>query len=121
MQKYKLHCEILSPIHIGAGHNMDPLSYIIKGNKLYSISLERFILAMGDVQRKEFEAMIDKGDLIKIRKYIAKNVNTEKDAIYSAEVSLPIASLYTSKIETVENQLLIYPFIERMLKLVEIR
>ncbi|MBI5208300.1 MAG: type III-A CRISPR-associated RAMP protein Csm5 [Candidatus Firestonebacteria bacterium] len=111
MQKYKFHCEILSPIHIGAGSEIDPLDYMIENKKLFKISFEKLVINMNDIKRNEFEKIIDKNNLIEIRKFILKIINKEKDSIYSIDVSSEIETLYKSKIDNIQNQLLIYPFI----------
>jgi CRISPR-associated protein Csm5 len=111
MKTYKLHCEVLSPIHIGSGGEIDPLSYIIDSGRLYGVSFDKFVYAMSDETRTRFEGLIDKGDLIEIRKFVAEHINKEKDTNFSIAVSPKVASLYKSKISDIQNQLLIYPFI----------
>ncbi|MGA1871284.1 MAG: type III-A CRISPR-associated RAMP protein Csm5 [bacterium] len=111
MKTYKLKCEILSPLHIGAGDEIDPLNYIIKDGKLFRLSLEKYILHMkDDKQREEFEKLIDIGDLIKLRQYILENINTDTDSLYSIEVSPSIEKLYSAKLRDIQNQLLINAF-----------
>ncbi len=48
MKKYKFHCEILSPVHIGSGREIEPLDYIIENGRLYKISFEKFVISMND-------------------------------------------------------------------------
>lgn len=111
MKTFKLQCEILSPIHIGAGNEIDPLNYIIKERRMFKISFEHFIASMDAANRTTFEKLIDKGNLVEIRKYVAENVSDEKDALYSTEVAPNIERLYKAKINDIQNQLLIFPFI----------
>ena len=42
MKNIKLKCEIVSPVHIGSGQETEPLSYVIKDDRLYRISFEKF-------------------------------------------------------------------------------
>ncbi|MFH1672277.1 MAG: type III-A CRISPR-associated RAMP protein Csm5 [Pseudomonadota bacterium] len=111
MQIFKVRCEVLSPVHIGAGYDIDPMSYIIKSGKLYRIALDNVVAAMDDEVRAAFETLIDKGNLIEIRKFIANKVNADQDAVSSTEVSPEIEDLYRSKLGDIQNQLLIFPFI----------
>ena len=111
MKTFRLKCEILSPVHIGSGSQIDPLNYIIRGKSLYALSFEKFVTSMNEADRTRFEALIDLGDLGEIRKFVLKNINTEKDSLYSVEVSPQVTSLYKSKIGDIQNQLLISPFI----------
>ena len=111
MKKYKLRCEILSPVHIGSGCVIEPLDYIIKNSRLYKISFEKLVMSMDEVERDKFETLIDNGNLVDIRKYIAGNINKDEDSIYSLEVSYKIEDTYKSKLGDIQNQLLISPFI----------
>lgn len=111
MKTFRLGFEILSPIHIGSGNGIDPLDYIIKEARLYRLSLENLIIGMDDIERERFEELINKGDLMEIRKYISERINTERDSLYSVEVSQEVMNLYNTKIGDIQNQLLISPFI----------
>lgn len=111
MRTFKLSCEILSPIHIGGGNEIDPLSYIIKGEKLHRVSFGVFVANMTDTERSQLEGLIAAGDLIEIRKYIAERVDMERGFLYSVEVSPKVRDLYNDKIDDIQNQLLISPFI----------
>lgn len=111
MKTYKLHCEVLSPIHIGSGGEIDPLSYIIDASRLYGISFDKFVYSMSTEDRESFEEIIDKGNLLEIRKFVAGHIDKERDTIFSIEVSPKVASLYKAKIADIANQLLLHPFI----------
>lgn len=111
MKKYKLNCEILSPIHIGSGKEIDPLSYIIKGQRLYKISFERFVASIDNIGRSKLEELIDRGDLLLIREYAADHIDIHGQPFYSVAVNPHVIGIYTSKKEDIQNQLLISPFI----------
>jgi CRISPR-associated protein Csm5 len=111
MKSYKLACEILSPIHIGAGHEMTPLDYILKDSVLHKISFEKFVLSMQDTQRSLFETLIAKGNLVDIRKYVSDHFRQDADVLYSVKVSQSVSDLYKTKMDNIQNQLLINQFI----------
>ena len=111
MKTFKLRCEVLSPIHIGTGEEIDPLDYIVKGERLYRLSFERFVTDMTESERTAFEGILDKGNLLEIRKYVEECINVERNTLYSIEVSTPIITLYNAKRGDIQNQLLINPFI----------
>ena len=111
MKTFKLQCEILSPLHIGTGKEIEPLDYIVKGERLYRLSFERFVTDMTESERTAFEGILDKGNLLEIRKYVEGRINVERNTLYSIEVSTPIITLYNAKRGDIQNQLLINPFI----------
>ncbi len=111
MKTYKLCCEILSPIHIGSGRVIEPLDYIIENSRLYKISFEKLVMSMNKVERNKFEELIDNGNLVDVRKYIVGVSNKEKESTYSLEVSHNVYDRYKSKLNDIQNQLLISPLI----------
>jgi len=111
MKMYKLKCEILSPLHIGAGGQLDPMNYIIKEGMLYTYSFDRFIYGLDDKQKTELEDILDNGNLVALRKFVYERMNPETNCLYSIRVLSSIAALYKGKIEDIQNQLLINPFI----------
>ncbi len=111
MKTYELHCDILSPIHIGGGREIDPLSYIIDTDRLCCISFDKFVYSMDAETRGRFEEIIDKGNLVEIRNFVAEKIDKARDTIFSIEVSPKVESLYKAKITDIQNQLLIHPFI----------
>ena len=111
MKKYKLKGVILSPLHIGTGSQIEPFDYVIRNGKLYRISLEDFLWQLSKEKREIFENIVNSGNLNKIRKYIIEEIDLEKYSAYSIEVTEKIEHLYLSKIDDIQNQLLIDPFI----------
>lgn len=111
MKTYKLKCQILSPLHIGAGEEINPLDYIIKDDRCYRVSFENFVAGMSEKERAIFESLIDKGDLVEMRKYITANIDAQKDSVYSTQVGGSVSGLYRSKMADIQNQLIISPFL----------
>lgn len=111
MKRYRLHCVILSPLHVGAGNAIDPLEYVILDGRLHRISFERVVASMDESGRSLFESLIDKGSLVEIRNYIAGKFDPEKDTIFSVETSPQVEALYKAKLNDIRHQLLISPFI----------
>lgn len=107
----KLTCEIVTPVHIGSGKEIDPFDYVVKQNKLYRISLEKLLAAMNPSEIREFEAIIDSGDLIKIRAYIAEYPDLEKMAFFNTAVTPYMEAVYGSNLENPDNQMLINMFL----------
>jgi CRISPR-associated protein Csm5 len=103
-------CEVLSPVHIGTEKEINALEYVIRDGKLYKISFERFVATMDTATRSEFEDIIDRGNLVELRKFVAKRVTLDQDAVYDIEVSRTIERMYEDKFDDIRNQLLINPF-----------
>lgn len=111
MKTIRLHCQILSPIHIGTNLEIDPLQYVVQDGKFYRFSLDRFVSSLGDQEREQFESLIEKSDLVLLRNYMADRINIERDTIYSVDVSPEVAHQYKGKFNDIRNRLLIQQFI----------
>lgn len=111
MKTYSLKCQILSPLHIGAGEEINPMDYIIKDDRLYRVAFENFVAGMNEKEGAGFESLIDNGDLLEIRRYVAANINAQKESIYAIQVASSVSVLYRSRMDDIQNQLIIFPFI----------
>jgi len=102
----KLH--LLSPIHIGAGQELDPFSYIIRDDTLLLIDLLKW---MEDYHaRSELEDMMDSDDFIALRAYIADNFDNDNAIRGAVPIKSPaVISTYRKAIKdkNSENQVLI--------------
>jgi len=110
MKRYSLSCEILSPLHIGTGDELDPLNYIIKGETMYRISFDRLVGRMDDAERTALEALIDEGNLLKLRRFVVRHPQVLREPVCSVAVTPSLAKLYSTKLDDIQNQLLIHPF-----------
>lgn len=107
----KLTCEIVTPIHIGSGEEIDPFDYIVKQARLYRISIEKLIASMHPSEIREMESVIDSGDLIKLRTHIAQYPDLEKLSLFSTAVTPIVEAMYGSNLENQDNQMLINMFL----------
>jgi len=111
MKTLRLKCEVLSPLHIGTGKQLDPLNYLIKDGKLYVLSFERFVHRLRGEQRDALEDIIEGDDLAALRGFMIEQMNLDSDFLYSVQVSPSVEALYREKIQDIQNQLLINPFL----------
>lgn len=109
-ERHKLRCEWLSPIHIGTGEELEPFDYIIKDNFLFRLSFTGALTAMSETDRQEAGKLIDKGRIIALRKFISEKVDPAKHSIFSTPVRYEVENEYKSKLDDINNQLLVQPF-----------
>ena len=55
----RLDLEVKSPLFIGDGDTLTPLSYIREGNKLHIINMERFLLSLSEEERQDYIQWIE--------------------------------------------------------------
>jgi CRISPR-associated protein Csm5 len=110
MKVYELMIDILSPIHIGTDDELEPFDYVIRDRKLQRISLQKFVMGLSVEQRSHFEGLIERNDINALRQFIAENADPAS-ALYTADVTSGVETIYERKFSDIGNQLLIRPFI----------
>ncbi len=83
-KSYDVNLHILSPVHIGAGQELDPFSYFIKADNLVLFDLLKWMERYEN--KEELNEKMDSEDYIGLRAYIAENFNND-DAILN---SIPV-------------------------------
>ena len=106
----KIRCEIVSPVHIGSGQELNPFNYVIKNDTLYKISFERLINTMSASEVKSFEDLIDSGDIVKLRQFIADYPDYDISS-YTVAVTPAVEAACRSNLHNTENQMLINAFL----------
>ncbi len=75
---------ILSPVHIGAGQELDPFSYLIKNGNLVLFDLLKWMEVYEN--KDELNDKMDSEDYIGLRSYIAENFNDDNAILCSIPV-----------------------------------
>ncbi len=113
-QILKCKLEILSPIHIGTGEELDPQEYIIKNGTLYFVGYQKMLELLTSENKKQLFNILQRDDiqsLIELRKFIYHHIQPEKDYEWKIKVSPEVESWYIQKLGDIKTQLKIYPFI----------
>jgi len=109
--------EILSPVHIGTGSEIEFFDYLIKNGKFYKIFFDDFLFNLGESERNKLLTLINQNNLLDLRKFIISNWNPQRFPFeYSCDVSEEVNKFYANNINNIENQLLINPFIRTTTK-----
>ena len=94
---YQFKLTPLTPIHIGAGQNLEPFEYVVT-DRLYRFDLDDFVLALSAAERDEFMAAIEAG-LTAIRDFVSARADLAASlACYSADVTPAAYDLYAGRI-----------------------
>jgi len=112
MLTYHLQIEILTPLHIGSGEEIDPYEYVIKAGRLYKINLADFLYHLSPAEQEKFDKIST--DIVRLRQFIRNKANFDKFSEFSVEVSNTVESVYETKFQDIHNQLVISPFIREL-------
>lgn len=109
----RLHCTVLSPIHIGTGEEIPVFTYIIENNTLLKMNLEKVISKLGKDDIQKFNEFNEKGNFLGLRNFLADLFTNKTIKDYAIEFSIPVTaevqSIYLENIHNPANQLLIKP------------
>lgn len=116
MKRYNLTYRLLTPVHIGTGETINPLSYVIDSkNVFHRFRLENLISSLSEEKRKEFIAVAKEVNLPKQRNFIRtifNQPNYEPSAdSYRYPVDADIAKWYADRIAKNTSELEITPTI----------
>jgi CRISPR-associated protein Csm5 len=107
--------EILAPIHIGDGTELEPLEYVIK-DKFYKIDLEGWLSTLVGDKFKEFHRLTgkdyaEKTTLVSLRRFVRANIGLQNHTQWIADVTGKVRKRYEERFDRPENQLPMSPFI----------
>lgn len=86
MKRYKMTLTILSPVHIGAGVDIDPLEYVVKDGIFYRLDLPKFISQLPAAKRQEFNQKASEPNPLALRDFIHRHAaNPEKYCCFKAD------------------------------------
>lgn len=85
MKRYAMTVQILSPIHIGSGEDIDPLEYVVKNGLFYRLNLPAFIQQMDESLRREFSRKASDPNPIVLRDFICRHIDPERFHTFKAD------------------------------------
>jgi CRISPR-associated protein Csm5 len=85
MKHYRMTIQILSPVHIGSGQDIDPLEYQVKNGIFYRLNLPAFLRQMTPAQRTEFNRRVSDPNPAVLRDFLYRQVDPEKYSCFKAD------------------------------------
>jgi len=114
-ETYKIKADILTPVHIGDGTELEPLEYVIK-DKFYKVNLEEWLSTLSGEKAEEFQRLTGReyaqmSTLTALRRFVRDNIDIDKYTEWSVNVSEAVKGRYEERFDAPENQLPMSPFI----------
>jgi CRISPR-associated protein Csm5 len=119
-ETYKIKAEILTPVHIGDGTELEPLEYVIK-DRFYKVNMEEWLSTLSGEKAEEFKELTGKDyahktTLVALRKFVRNNIDTGKYTEWAVDVGNAVQKRYEERFDAPENQLPMSPFIRTGIK-----
>lgn len=111
-----IRADVLTPLHIGTGEELDPLRYVIKDGRLHRIALEDWLCSLPANRLEEFEKLTSReyaqlSVLTGLRRFVREGIDLERHAEWSVVAQSAVVNYYEESFRTPENQLKTHPFI----------
>lgn len=119
-ETYKIKAEILTPVHIGDGTELEPLEYVIK-DKFYKVNMEEWLSILSGEKAEEFKKLTgkdyaQKATLVTLRTFVKNTIDIGKYTEWTVDVSSVVQKRYEERFDAPENQLPMSPFIRTGIK-----
>lgn len=100
---YSFKAEVLTPVHVGAGVELDPLSFTLINNQLVHFHIAQLVADLTDQDRVRFETMLERADLKEIQLFLRHQVDLFKHGTARVEVSDEFAKEFEKKAGNPDN------------------
>lgn len=114
MPRYKMTLTMISPVHIGAGEEIEPSRYVVRkevrdGEDYYfihAIDLPGFLARIDESKRREFMVAAEhaKGPRY-LRRFLDQEVNEEVDSLWKSDCNPEVYDQYRQALESDQSQL----------------
>jgi CRISPR-associated protein Csm5 len=109
MTTYTVHGEVLTPIHIGTGDQIDPMEYVIENDHFYRFNLEETVRGMDHSDQTRFMELCNLPNPATLRRFVVDKLPWRDHILYEAKATSAVRDKYQDSLDQVRNQLLISP------------
>jgi len=118
MKRYRMKIQILSPVHIGSGREIDPLEYLVvnsENGRYYFVMLDvaRFLQNLSPALRADFDRAVNSPNPVSLRNFFVRNVDWRTYGLFSCDTSDDFVRAYKENIDNPLNQLRINLMVRR--------
>jgi len=113
---YELTLEMLSPVHVGTGDEIDPTEYVVRevrGNRgcfeLLALDLPRLLSSLTPPERAKFDAAVRDKSVTLVRRFIAEHPRCSQYVRWSARAKEDLHTLYQKSLNSGTAQLAVHP------------
>ncbi len=99
-EKHRINLHLLTPLHVGTGHELDPFSYVIEDNRLHFIDLIKWMDAFQD--KNTLNKMMESDNFAAVRTFIARHISAKDFGI--ASISIDCQNLLDTYKRAIDNQ-----------------
>ncbi|MEW6667553.1 MAG: type III-A CRISPR-associated RAMP protein Csm5 [Thermodesulfobacteriota bacterium] len=107
MTTYTFEAEALTPVHIGAGQEIDPCEFVLKDGSLMRFNPAQVFNDLDEAARKTFEALSEKADLKALQGFFREYAIPERYALAWVDASREFVNQFEKNVEDPNNSFLV--------------
>ncbi len=113
-ETYRIKADILTPLHIGDGTDLEPLDYVIS-DRFYKVKLGEWLSTLQGEKLAEFKRLTTReykktSILVALRRFVREGIDTARFAEWVAEVDDSVKESYEARSESETSKLTVSPF-----------
>jgi CRISPR-associated protein Csm5 len=104
MKTYRFRARALTPIHVGAGREIDPTQFVLRDGRLVRFNAADLLDALGPDELDRFREMLDKADIAAMQRFMASKIDGNGDGRQAIAVSSKFAREFETRAATPGRQ-----------------
>ncbi len=104
MTRYRFTAQALTPVHIGSGQEIDPLEFILHGNRLIHFNPAELITRLPLPDRDRFVQLIEKAELKAIQSFLRNHLDPKQASPVYVDISEEFRKEFEEKASNPNNQ-----------------
>jgi CRISPR-associated protein Csm5 len=87
MTIYRFKAQAVTPIHVGAGHEIDPLEFILQDSHLVRFNPGEVVNGLPQSELRRFQDLLDRADLKAIQSFLRGHIGPQREGLTRIDVS----------------------------------
>lgn len=104
MTRYRFRAQALTPVHIGSGHEIDPLEFILHGNRLIHFNPAEIVNRLPSDERNRLLQLLEKAELKAIQSFLRTHLDSQQAGLVQVEISEEFSREFEEKASNPNNQ-----------------
>ncbi len=116
MPAYDLTLEMLSPVHVGTGDEIDPTEYVVREvpehpgyYELVALDLPKLLTGLSSAERAKFDAAVRDKSVTLIRRFVAEHPRLFQCVRWRAQADAELYGLYKKGLTSPTAELAVHP------------
>jgi CRISPR-associated protein Csm5 len=104
MTRYRFRAQALTPVHIGSGHEIDPLEFMLQRNRLIHFNPAEIVNRLAPDERHRFLQLLEKAELKAVQSFLRTHLDPQQPGLVHVDISEEFRREFEEKASNPNNQ-----------------